>query len=60
MKFKVIFEFSGGSGRAGAANSEFYVYDEAVEAARLWAEIGAAYKAYLWDGVTWTTYTFIP
>ena len=60
MKFKVIFEYSGGSGRAGAANSEFYVYNEAVNAASLWAELGASYRAYLWDGDTWTTYISVP
>ena len=60
MKFKVIFNYSGGSGRAGLANSEFYVLAEAQQAAQQWTELGSPYVAYLWDGESWTHYVPIP
>ena len=59
MKIKVIWAVLHSSGR-GYAQSEFYVLQEAQDAAAQYVEMSSDFRAYLWDGSSWTTYAPIP
>jgi len=60
MKYKVVYLFTSGSGRAGMAESSFYTRAAAEQSAAQWREISGNQEAFLWDGSSWTTYSPIP
>lgn len=55
MKFKVVLWNTGDGTKVDTAgNFEFYTLDEATNFCSLWVELSNEYRAYLWNGSSWT------
>lgn len=58
MKYKVILYNTGGASDVDESNGfTFYTFNNAHDCAQAWANIGAVYRASLWDGSTWRIYS---
>jgi hypothetical protein len=58
MKYKVILYNSGGAEAVDTAgNFSFYTYSQADSFCQRWVEKSSGHRAWLWNGLAWTSYT---
>jgi hypothetical protein len=58
MKYKVLLFNSQGAEAVDTAGAfTFYTFAQADRFASGWIGESASYRAYLWDGISWTLYT---